>query len=246
MRLAATLRRVRAGRDAVPPFLVDPPEGMLSVARDLFDHPGTVTLPDGRELGYAETGDPDGVPVLAFHGVPSGRLGAAVFDAAAREAGVRIIAPERPGVGVSDPLPGRELADWPTDAAALLDALDIDAAPVFGISGGGPYALACGALAPERFPRVAVCCGVGPMAAIGRSERLAFRAARYAPRVVGAYLRGEELAERYAPDRTVARRAAAATSSDRDHWYGEFGRLLIAAGPAARQHHGNAAFVRDL
>lgn len=85
--LVDALRRLRAGRDGLPPFLENPPEGMLSVARELFEHPETVTLPDGRELGYAETGDPEGDPVLAFHGVPSGRLGAAVFNRAAASTG---------------------------------------------------------------------------------------------------------------------------------------------------------------
>jgi pimeloyl-ACP methyl ester carboxylesterase len=246
MAFTDTVRRFRRGRDATPPFLEDPPEGMLSVARDLLDHPETVTLPDGRELGYAETGDPDGDPVLAFHGIPSGRLGAAVFDRAAREHGCRLLAPERPGVGVSDPDPDRTLTDWPADATALLDALGIDDAPVFGISGGGPYALVCGALDPERFPRVAVCCGVGPPAAAGSRERLLFRSARYTPGVVRALLRVEELSGRYAPERTLERGAAAGAPRDREIRLGEVGRLMLAAGLSARQHHGNAAFVRDL
>jgi pimeloyl-ACP methyl ester carboxylesterase len=98
---------------------------MLSVGRDLFENPSTITLPDGRTLGYAETGDADGEPIVALHGIPSGRLGAAIFDQVAREHGIRIIAPERPGVGVSDPDPDRELVDWPADVSDLLDILDI-------------------------------------------------------------------------------------------------------------------------
>ena len=243
---ATTVRRLRGGRNAVPPFLGDASEGMLSVARELFERPRSVALPDGRELGYAETGDPEGEPLLVFHGVPSGRLGAAAFDRVAREHGARVIAPERPGVGISDPAPDRTMTDWPADAAALLDALGVESAPVFGVSGGGPYALACGALAPDRFPRIAISCGIAPMAAIGPADRLVFRAARYAPRTVGAFLRVEEFAERYAPERTVERRATAAAPCDRAIWRGELGRLLVAAGPAARQQHGNAAFVRDL
>lgn len=243
--LTATLRQLHGERNAVPPFLDDTAEGMLSVARDLFEHPETVTIPNGRELGYAETGDPKGEPLLVFHGVPSGRLGAAVLDRVAREHGVRIIAPERPGVGVSDPASDRDLTDWPADAAALLDALGIDRAPVFGIS-GGPYALACGALASDCFPRIVVSCGIGPLAAVGFTDRLMFQAARYAPRAIGAFLRAEELAERYVPERTLERRAAAAAPRDRGLWRSEIGKVLVAAGPAARQYHGNASFVRDL
>lgn len=230
----------------MPPFLDDESEGMLSVARDLFEHPRTVTLPDGRELGCAETDEPDGKPVLAFHGVPSGRLGAAVLDRAAGEQGLRIVAPERPGAGVSDPDPDRTLTDWPADATALLDALGIETAPALGISGGGPYALACGALVPERFPRIAVCCGIGPVATVGFGDRLPFSAARYAPWAIRAFLGAEELSERYAPERTLERRAAAAAPGDRELWCGELGKLLAAAGPTARQHHGNETFVRDL
>ncbi|MFC7155360.1 hypothetical protein ACFQPA_07820 [Halomarina halobia] len=81
------------GRNALPPFLEDGTEGTLAIARDLFENPDTVTLPDGRKLGYAETGDPDGDPIPAVHGVPSGRLGAALFDRIGRERGVRIVAP---------------------------------------------------------------------------------------------------------------------------------------------------------
>ncbi|WP_254536927.1 alpha/beta fold hydrolase [Halomarina litorea] len=239
-------RRVREGREATPPFLGDATGGTLAVARDCFEHPETVTLPDGRTLGYAETGDPDGTPVLAFHGVPSGRLGAAVFDGAARAAGLRLVAPERPGVGVSDPDPDRTLTDWPADVTALLDALGVEEAPVVGVSGGGPYALACGALVPERVPRVAVCCGVGPMAAVGPAERLLFLLARGVPGVVRAFLGAEERSARYAPERTVKRRAAAAAPHDRERWSGEIGRVLVASIPAACRHHGVEAFVRDL
>lgn len=244
--LAGALRRLVPGHGALPPFLDDPSEELLTVARELYENPRTVRLPDGRQLGYGEVGDPDGDPVVAFHGVPSGRLGAAVLAATAREQGIRLLAPERPGVGASDPDPARTLSDWPVDVTGLLDALDVDAAPVVGISGGGPYALACGAVAPGRFPRVAVCCGVGPMAAVGRTDRLLFRGARYAPRLFGAFLRVEALAARYAPERTIERRVASSAPEDEPHWRGPVGKLLLASIPAAVETHGAAAFVRDL
>lgn len=244
--LAGALRRLARGRDSLPPFLDDPSDEVLSVGRDLYENPQTVRLPDGRQLSYGEVGDSDGDPVVAFHGVPSGRLGAAALAATAHDQGVRLLAPERPGVGGSDPDPDRTLTDWPADVTALLDALDVDAAPVFGISGGGPYALACGAVAPDRFPRIAVCCGVGPMAAIRRRDRLLFQAARYTPRVVGTFLRLEELSGRYAPERTLVRRAATSAPRDHDIWHGEVGQLLVASVSAAFQHHGADAFVRDI
>ncbi|WP_254543586.1 alpha/beta fold hydrolase [Halomarina pelagica] len=234
------------GRNATPPFLGEDAGGVLAIARDLFENPDTVTLPDGRKLGYAETGDPDGDPVLAVHGVPSGRLGAALFDRVGRERGVRIVAPERPGVGVSDPDPDREIADWPADAAGVLDALDVDAAPVLGISAGGPYAVACAALAPERFPRVAVCCGFGPIESVGLKPRLLPLGASYVPWVIRTFLRAEELSALYAPEWTLERRIEAAAPRDEEIWRSEVGKLLVASVPAASQHHGNATFVRDL
>ena len=229
-----------------PPFLDDPETDLLSVGRDLYENPHGVRLPDGRQLSYGVVGPADGDPVVAFHGVPSGRLGAAVLAATAHERGIRLLAPERPGVGESDPDPDRTLSDWPGDVTALLDALDVDEAPVVGISGGGPYALACGAVAPDRFPRVAVCCGVGPIAAVGRRERLLFSAARYAPRLIGGFLGMEVLAARYAPERTIERRVAASAPEDETVWRGPVGQLLLASTPAAVEHHGTGAFVRDL
>lgn len=246
MTLIGTLARLVSGHDAPPPPLDDPSDPLLSAGRDLYENPKTIQLPDGRQLGYGEVGNPDGDPVVAFHGVPSGRLGAALLAASARDRNIRLLAPERPGVGASDPDPGRTLTDWPDDVAALLDALGIDSAPVFGISGGGPYALACGAVAPERFPRIAVCCGVGPLAAVGRTERLLFSGARYAPRLVGALLRFEALSAKYAPGRTIERRVATSAPEDEALWRGPVGKLLLASMPPAVETHGVGAFVRDL
>lgn len=244
--LAGTLRRLVRGRDALPPFLDDPSDELLSVGCDLYENPRTVRLPDGRQLSYGEVGDPDGDPVVAFHGVPNGRLGAALLAATAQDQGVRLLAPERPGVGASDLDPDRTLTDWSDDVAALLDALDIDAAPVFGISGGGPYALACGAVAPDRFLRVAVCCGVGLMAAVGLTDRLLFSGARYVPRLIGAFLSFEALSARYTPDRTIERRVASSAPEDEALWRGPVGELLLASISPAVEIHGSAAFARDL
>lgn len=244
--LTDAVRRYRAGRDAVPPFFDGATEGPLAVGREIFEHPETVELPDGRELGYATAGDPAGDPLLVFHGFPNCRTFAAAFDEPAREHGGRIIAPERPGFGVSDPDPGRELTDWPDDVTALLDALGIDEAPVLGVSGGGPYALACAARIPDRTPRAAVGCGVSPMEAVSFEEQVPFRLGQWAPRLVRGYLRAEELQARYTSERLLERRAANAAPHDADYWRGEVGQLLVATAVAARQGHGNEHLVRDL
>src|SRR5271167_4350698 len=85
----------------------------------------SVTLPDGRELAYEEYGDPAGDPVLSFHGGLSSRLDAAPAHQAALDLGVRLISPDRPGIGLSTFQPGRRLLDWPADVAALTEALGI-------------------------------------------------------------------------------------------------------------------------
>jgi len=103
----------------------------------------TIRLRDGRELGYGEWGDPGGWPLLYFHGWPGSRLEARLADEAAREKGVRLIAVDRPGMGLSEYEPGRTLADWPADVLELAEALGLDRFAVLGISGGGPYAAVC-------------------------------------------------------------------------------------------------------
>jgi pimeloyl-ACP methyl ester carboxylesterase len=124
-------------------------------------------LPDGRALGYAEYGDPAGAPLFYFHGWPSSRYQGKLLDEAAAARGLRVIAPDRPGVGLSDPMPGRGFASWPRDVAALADALGIDRFRVNGVSGGGPYALATAAALPQRVLAAAVVCGAPPLGTPG-------------------------------------------------------------------------------
>lgn len=115
----------------------------------------TITTPDGRRLAYTAWGVPDGKPVLFFHGMPGSRLWCPDEEATAA-AGVRLIVPDRPGIGRSDPLEGRTLADWPKDVEALANALQMPRFAVVGVSAGGPYAAACAALAAERLSGVAI------------------------------------------------------------------------------------------
>ena len=109
---------------------------------DSIDHqPASTVLPDGRILSHATYGDPAGLPVLFFHGTPGSHVGAELLHDAALAAGVRLIAPDRPGMGESTYQPGRVLLDWPNDVVALADAMGIDRLRIIGYSGGGPYAL---------------------------------------------------------------------------------------------------------
>ncbi len=124
---------------------------------------GSLRLVDGRQLAYAEWGDPAGWPVLGCHGSPSSRLERHVEDAAAyRRWGVRFLVPDRPGFGRSDPQPGRRVLDWTDDVRQLLDHLDIDRFAVLSLSGGAAYALACAHVFGERIPAVGVLGGAPP------------------------------------------------------------------------------------
>ena len=147
----------------------------------------TLRLNDGRALGYAEYGDPAGKPLFFFHGFPGSRMEARLTHAAASGRGVRVIAPDRPGFGLSDRKPGRAIIDWPDDVVEAADQLGIERFAVAGISGGGPYAAACALKIPQRLTAAAIISGVGPFDApaategMMRSNRLMFSLARRFP-----------------------------------------------------------------
>jgi pimeloyl-ACP methyl ester carboxylesterase len=122
---------------------------------------------DGRLLAVVDAGDPDGDLVLVHHGTPSsGKLASWwVDDAAAR--GIRLVGFDRPGYGASDRHPGRTVADVATDALAIADALGVGEFRTWGVSGGGPHALACAALLPDRILSAAALAPVAPYEAEG-------------------------------------------------------------------------------
>ena len=107
---------------------------------------------------------PGGKPIFYFHGWPGSRLEAKLAAPTARRFNARLIAVDRPGFGGSDFKPNRTLLDWPLDVCEVADALGIDRFAVAGVSGGGPYALACARRIPERLTSVAIVCGLGPLA----------------------------------------------------------------------------------
>ncbi len=117
----------------------------------------------GRVLGYAEYGDPKGKPVFVFHGWPSSRLQASAYDGLAKKLQLRIIAPDRPGYGLSEIQKNRTLLDWPSDVVALADKLKIKKFAVMGVSGGGPYAAVCAYKIPRRLTHAAIVVGLAPI-----------------------------------------------------------------------------------
>jgi pimeloyl-ACP methyl ester carboxylesterase len=125
--------------------------------------PRVVYTAAGRAVGCYAFGDPDGKPVFALHGTPACGATFVFLDACARAAHVRVIAPDRPGIGQSDrwPTPDYRVASYPTELAATADALEIDEFAVLGYSGGGPYALAVADALADRVNAVALVGGAG-------------------------------------------------------------------------------------
>jgi pimeloyl-ACP methyl ester carboxylesterase len=113
----------------------------------------TIELADGRTLAFSEWGVPDGKPLVFLHGVPGSRLMCPDLDAT-EAAGVRLITVDRPGYGRSDLQPDRTRLNWVEDYLQLIDHLELDTCPVVGMSGGGPYALACAYRSPDRVPAI--------------------------------------------------------------------------------------------
>jgi len=126
-----------------------------------------VTTPDGRVLQVLETGVPDGVPVVFLEGMPNSRLVFGPWAALAAQKGIRLISYDRPGYGGSDPFPGRTVADCEIDLRAIAAALGIDRMGAYGVSGGGPHALAVAALMADLVPAVVVLGSPAPWGAAG-------------------------------------------------------------------------------
>jgi pimeloyl-ACP methyl ester carboxylesterase len=147
----------------------------------------SVDLPDGRELAYEEYGDPAGFPVLSFHGGLSSRLDAAPAHDAAVAKGVRLLSPDRPGIGRSSFKPGRQLLDWPDDVVAMADALGLGRFAVMGWSAGGPYAAVCAAKLGGRVTAAALLSSAVPLDLYGTTrgltaeDRVLLQLARHAP-----------------------------------------------------------------
>jgi pimeloyl-ACP methyl ester carboxylesterase len=171
--------------------LTDTPR--LPARARMADQPGstdalcdrTITLADGRRLGYREYGPVDGRPVLFFHGLGTSRVICPYDPDLAERLGIRLIAVDRPGIGLSDRRPARKLLDFPADVAALASALNLTSLAVVGWSGGGPYAAACAYQLPDLVSSAALVSAPAPIAGVGKTdyaERLHRTAARAAGR----------------------------------------------------------------
>jgi pimeloyl-ACP methyl ester carboxylesterase len=156
---------------------------------------GRIHLSDGRILAYADYGSRDGVPIVRCHGAPSCRHEGALLAEAAVDLGVRLVVPDRPGMGQSDFQRRRRIEHWPNDVAQLAAALGLQRFAVLGVSGGAPYALACAVHIPDRVTAVGLVSAVAPFDAAGTfaalkgPSRAMYRLARRAPWLLRGLLR---------------------------------------------------------
>jgi pimeloyl-ACP methyl ester carboxylesterase len=182
----------------------------------------TIGLRDGRRLGYAEWGDPSGQPLLYYHGWPSSQVEGRLADQAAKASGVRLIAPDRPGMGLSDFQPRRRMVDWPDDVAEAADALGLERFAVLGISGGGPYAAVCAWKLPHRLVGAGIVSGFGPLDVAGatagmtRQNRLLFKMVGRLPVLPRLLMGITAVQATRRPDRVLDRASVAAV--DRAAW----------------------------
>ena len=124
---------------------------------------GAVPIGNGRQLGYAEYGAHDGRPVIWFHGTPGARgqiVPTTRLEADERQ--IRLIVIERPGYGESTSHRYNAIVEWAHDVERFADAMKLDRFAVCGMSGGGPYALACAHELTNRIVVAAILDGVAP------------------------------------------------------------------------------------
>lgn len=137
----------------------------------------SLTLSDGRKLSYGDFGDSRAAPLFYCHGYPTNRIEYEIIDRAVRNSGinVRVVVLDRPGYGSSTFQPGRTLLDWPRDIADAADKLGVHEFALLGVSGGGPFALACAAAMPDRVARLGLVVAAGPANAPGMHDSLILR-----------------------------------------------------------------------
>jgi pimeloyl-ACP methyl ester carboxylesterase len=147
---------------------------------------------DGSVIAVEVAGEQGGTPVLFCHGLADSRLSAQLFTPAARELGLCLVAPDRPGIGGTDPRHLPRLADWAEDAALVLDSLRMQSVALLGVSAGGPFAAACAARLPGRVRSLTLVCPLGapgwPTRAMAPGQRMALAVARHVPASGGWFL----------------------------------------------------------
>lgn len=185
-------------------------------------HDEVLTFDDGTTVAYWEFGDPEGEPVVALHGTPICGLCFAPLHDVARRRGIRVLAPDRPGVGRSTPYSGYSVAGWVDTLDAFLSALGVERFGLLGWSSGGPYALAVAGARPQRVRGTAVITAMAPIEDVAdldlysEVDRDILQAARFdEPRLRKQVTAMVEQARRD-PDVTVAALTRDLRQADRD------------------------------
>lgn len=147
------------------------------IVTPIASSPGsTVRGSGGRSIGYGEFGDPNGKPVILFHGFGDSRLTRFPDDELTARLGIRLITFDRPGIGLTDPMKELTILDRTDDVIELANSLGLHDVHLLGWSGGAPYALAAAGCMAGKVKRVAIVSGFGPF------ERPGFK--RLAPREI--------------------------------------------------------------
>jgi pimeloyl-ACP methyl ester carboxylesterase len=176
-----------------------------------------MTLADGRQLAFEFMGAPDAWPALVLHGTPGSSRQLAGLHGPARDRNLTLIVPDRAGYGGSTYDPARTIASSARDLGELMRHLSLDRSVVVGLSGGGPTALACGALLGDRVSAVATVGGVAPL--VPRSpelppDRILIRTARRSPAAVRAMFAVTARLGRARPEQTLNQFAGLLAETD--------------------------------
>lgn len=199
-------------------------DGLPADAVDLLPADGAramLKLPDGRLMAYADCGDPRGLPVIYMHGIAGSCDLRHPDDTLLLSHGVRLVIPERPGSGDSEPRADRRILDWPADVAALADHLGIGRFVALGYSAGTAYALATAWALPARVIAVEIVAAVPPLGGLddlrdyALTSRTTLAVARLAPSLLPPMMRVAVRGIRRNPYRYFEMSLAGATASDR-------------------------------
>jgi len=145
---------------------------MASPLSEDMSRENLIKLENGAVIALEEYGNANGEPVIFCHGWPSSRIMARLTDEPARDLGIRIISPDRPGISASSLQPDRKLTDWPHLVERIADHLGIRDFRMLAISGGAPYAYATAAAMPERVRAIAIVAGAPPITEVSDPNAL--------------------------------------------------------------------------
>ena len=133
-----------------------------------YEKKSLITLRNGKKIGFAIYGNKKNSPIFYFHGWPGSRL--ELKNIPLKKKDCFIIALERPGYGLSDPIPKFKIIDWPKIVLEIADRLKIRKFSIIGVSGGAPFALCCASKINKRLKKVAIVCGIAPHNAKGMNK----------------------------------------------------------------------------